>query len=122
MTDIYLDLEWSRKLKEAGIEGNGHQFWIRTTTLRWKLYRYYDGWFIQVNGGHSFEREYAETQIDVIIIPTYSLEELLAMVEGAFWLVNYDLYEIRLEWGAFSNADPKIAVAEALLWQKGEGR
>ena len=104
--NLTLDLEWSKKLKEAGIEGESVYCFVEGEDNKYYLQR--DKNWEPLSG--------------TIRFPTYTLEELLAMVEGAFWLVNYDLYEIRLEWEAFSNADPKIAVAEALLWQKGEGR
>jgi len=87
---IYLDLEWSKKLKTAGIEFKG--------------------------------------------VPAPTLEELLNMLEG-----NYGILEVGMslfgeerskkfrlifwqEDKVFKNTDPKITVAEALLWQKGEGR
>ena len=102
-----LDLKWSKKLKEAGIRGKSEfkriDFGTQDTALLKTAYP------IMYNE-----------------FPAYTLEELLNMVKGD--IKGLEWYEDRWCFSYEGKAspmtcsidiDPKIAVAEAILWQKG---
>ncbi|MEA3421672.1 MAG: hypothetical protein U9Q97_08370 [Acidobacteriota bacterium] len=101
---IHLDLEWSKKLKKEGIEGK-------------HAYCHFED-----ADEVSFIARSWNALPNMVKCPAYTLEELLDMVKGEFLLRKRNLlYEIRFiykgRYKIASNADPKIAVAEALLWQ-----
>ena len=110
--NLTLDLEWSKKLKAAGIEGES-EF---VTFLIWGK------WVIETR------KVFEKCVMDGMeYYNAYSLEELLDMVEGNWGLLCHrGIYRCTCfrnnAFTPFANADPKIAVVEAILWQKGEGR
>jgi len=115
--NLTLDLEWSRKLKAAGIEGEVSHWWH--TNPSWEKDKRY--------AQHHVHDDYVPFAPRFIMIaPAYTLEELLAMVEGDYWWYyskSEDTYEFRIMGqGFFADTDPKEAVCEALLWQKGAER
>jgi len=104
--ELTLDLEWTKKLKDAGIGKAWTYAWIRNAFGEWR---------VATQNNISINEEY---------YPTYTLEELLAMVKGD-WKLHKTTgdYTFGCKKGIYiSEIDPKIAVVEALIWQKGEGR
>jgi len=106
--NLTLNLEWSKKLHEAGIEGK----------YKYCQYEGLDGKSVVCPSWNLIH--------NTTKYPSYTLEELLDMVEGEVKVLHlyrgiwYFDYGGRVE--EFESLDPKICVCEALLWQKGEGR
>jgi len=84
--NLSLDLEWSKKLRKAGIKGWGKPL---------------EGLLDMVEGDYTLKKD--SYKGIVFICPGF-------MKKGI------------IQWDYFYNSDPKIAVAEALIWQKGEGK
>jgi len=115
---LTLDREWSKKLKEAGIEGEVSHWWHEN--LSWAKDKRYARY-------HVHDDYVPFTPKFSMIAPAPTLEELLAMVKGSYkdleWFNEEWQFDCRnwdYEAKVFANLDPKIAVAKAKLWQEGE--
>ena len=115
------DLEDSKRLQEAGIEGDPHHYWA--SFLRGN---YIEETIITKERFNDLVVMYQvmdniqQQLFPLKAIPAYSLEELLDMVEGNWYLEKEgNMFSVGL---FLPDIDPKKAIVEALLWQKGEGR
>ena len=122
-----IDIETSKKLKEAGIEWESEYQYV---TYTYKNYVLVDTLMSK--------KEFNKLLVYIQILPeeekifqtfkrcykAYNLEELLVMVKGGWFMSNSpDRLEISFELMSynfeivFENADPKICLAGALIWQ-----
>ena len=135
MNDLYLDLEWSKKLQAKGVEVKSKRYYVTYESYKYALKdsliskRRLMEILLDYEGLDDIGKKYTRTDVR----PAPTLEELLAQVDGsvlidmakkellASRIYDFSETEKRLERKCFYG-DIKICVAELLLWQRGEGR
>ena len=109
----YTTLEDSKRLQEAGISGSCESEWLEYKGETWAQSKDITR-LLNINDRVN------------VVAPAYILGELLGMVEGDLKSLDYgkekwsfDCRNSKYEARIFFDEDPKHAVVEALLWQKG---